>query len=106
MAEEARARTESVNCQSLELVRGLRCTERRKHTMARSAAFQNLARTIRLARFCDRHGLSTSEGLERAAALTAAAVERGTNRREFLAGAATRNKIDGLGTDFSLSYRP
>jgi monoamine oxidase len=63
--------------------------------MARSGAFQRLARTIRIARFCDRHGLSTNEGLERAAALEAAAVERGASRREFLAGAA---KLAALGT--------
>jgi monoamine oxidase len=62
--------------------------------MARSGAFQSLARTIRIARFCDRHGLSTNEGLERAAALEAAAVERGASRREFLAGAA---KLAALG---------
>lgn len=29
--------------------------------MARSRAFQSLARIIRIARFCDRHGLSTKE---------------------------------------------
>ena len=32
--------------------------------MARSAAFQSMARLIRIARFCDRHGLSTREGLD------------------------------------------
>ena len=58
--------------------------------MARSAAFQRLARTIRLARFCDQQGLPTSEGLERAAA-----VERGASRRAFLAGAA---KVGALGS--------
>lgn len=63
--------------------------------MARSGAFQSLARTIRIARFCDRHGLSTNEGLERAAALEAAAVERGASRREFLAEAATLAALAG-----------
>jgi monoamine oxidase len=56
--------------------------------MARSEAFRSLARIIRMARFCDRHGLSTNEGLERAATLKATAVERRASRREFLAGAA------------------
>ena len=56
--------------------------------MARCAAFQRLIRTTRFARFCDRNGLSTKEGIERAVALEAASAERGTSRREFLAGAA------------------
>jgi monoamine oxidase len=64
--------------------------------MARSAAFQSLARSIRIARFCDRHGLSTNEGLERAAAFEAAAVERGS-RREFLAGAAKLAALGAIG---------
>ena len=74
----------------------VRVVEGRIHTMARSAAFQSLARTIRIARFCDRHGLSTNEGLERAAALEAAAVERGS-RREFLAGAAKLAALGAIG---------
>ena len=52
--------------------------------MARSAAFQRLARLIRIARSCDRHGLPTREGLERAVASDAATVERGPSRRQFL----------------------
>ena len=62
--------------------------------MARSAAFQRLLRSIRIARFCDRHGLSTREGLEQAAALDAAA---GASRREFLAGAAKLATLGALG---------
>src|SRR5262245_66498643 len=62
--------------------------------MARSEAFRSLARIIRMAHFCDRHGLSTNEGLERAATLEATAVERRASRREFLAGAA---KLAALG---------
>jgi monoamine oxidase len=65
--------------------------------MARSRVFQNLARIIRVARFCDRRGLSTNEGLERAAALEAAAVERGASRREFLAGAAQLAALGAIG---------
>ena len=63
--------------------------------MARSAAFQSLARTIRIARFCDRHGLATREGLEGAAALEA--VDRGVSRREFLAGAAKLGVVGAIG---------
>jgi monoamine oxidase len=64
--------------------------------MARSAAFQSLARTIRIARLCDRHGLSTNEGLERSAALEARA-ERGPSRREFLARAAKLAALGSIG---------
>src|SRR4030095_7397752 len=64
--------------------------------MARCGAFQTCARTIRIARFCQRHGLSTNEGLERAAALEAAAVGRGS-RREFLAGATKLAALGALG---------
>src|SRR5262249_11513340 len=69
--------------------------------MARSAAFQSLARAIRIARFCDRHGLATREGLERAAALEA--VDRGTSRRGVLAGAA---KLGGLGASGAVAGPP
>jgi len=54
-----------------------------------------LARTIRIARFCDQHGLATREGLERAAALEA--VDRRTSRREFLAGAAKLGVVGAIG---------
>ncbi|HKZ05172.1 MAG TPA: NAD(P)/FAD-dependent oxidoreductase [Methylomirabilota bacterium] len=64
--------------------------------MARSAAFQRLARIIRIAGFCDRHGLETREGLDRAAALEA--VDRGASRREFLAGAAKLGVVGAIGT--------
>ena len=63
--------------------------------MARSAAFQSLARTIRIARFCDRHGLATREGVERAAALEA--VDRRASRREFLARAAKLGMVGAIG---------
>jgi hypothetical protein len=42
---------------------------RRRHTMARTAAFRNLARIMRIASFCDRHRLLTREEIERADAL-------------------------------------
>src|SRR4030095_8884140 len=69
----------------------------RKHAMARSSAFQSMARLIRIARFCDRHGLSTREGLERRGAAEAATVERGAGRREFLAGAARLTALGAIG---------
>src|SRR4030095_1159800 len=69
----------------------------RKHAMARSSAFQSMARLIRIARFCDRHGLSTREGLERRGAAEAATVERGASRREFLAGAARLTTLGAIG---------
>ena len=64
--------------------------------MARSAAFHKLIRTLRIARFCDRHGLSTGEGLETAAALEAAR-QRGASRREVLTGAVTSLSLGAIG---------
>jgi monoamine oxidase len=64
--------------------------------MGRSGAFQQLARMIRIARFCDHHGLATREGLERAAALEAAG--HGVSRRAFLAGAAKLGVAGVIGT--------
>ena len=64
--------------------------------MARSAAFHKLIRTLRIARFCDRHGLSTDEGLETAAALEAAR-QRGASRREVLTGAVTSLSLGAIG---------
>ena len=63
--------------------------------MTRSAAFQRLTRSLRVARFCDRHGLSTREGLEQVAALEAR--HRGTSRREVLAGATRLAALGALG---------
>ena len=51
---------------------------------------------IRIARFCDHHGLATREGLERAAALEAAG--QGVSRRAFLAGAAKLGVAGVIGT--------
>lgn len=63
--------------------------------MARSAAFQRLTRTMRLARFCDHHRLATGEGLQRAAELDAAA--GGTSRRAVLTGAGTLAALGAIG---------
>jgi monoamine oxidase len=50
---------------------------------------------MRIARFSDHHGLSTREGLERAAALEVGG--RGASRREFLTGAAKLAALGGIG---------
>ena len=64
--------------------------------MARSAAFQSLARTIRFARFCNEQSLPTNEGIQRVAALEAASVEGGTSRREFLANVGAFGAVGAL----------
>lgn len=66
--------------------------------MARTAAFRNLARIMRIARFCDRHRLSTHEGIERLAALERSAKTRSASRRDFLAGAAGLAALGAIGT--------
>ena len=62
--------------------------------MARSAVFLTLARALRVARFCDRLGLPTREGLDQAAALEGG-TRAGTSRRQFLADAS---RLAALGT--------
>jgi monoamine oxidase len=52
---------------------------------------------MRIARFCDRHGLSSREGVERAAALETATVARRAGRREFLAGATGLAALGAIG---------
>jgi monoamine oxidase len=64
--------------------------------MARSDAFHDLTRIIRIARFCDQNKLSTREGLERARALDAAE-HQGITRREFLAGAIQFAAVGAIG---------
>ncbi|HBB34382.1 MAG TPA: amine oxidase, partial [Cyanobacteria bacterium UBA9273] len=53
--------------------------------MSRSLLFSQLARTIRIAQYCQENNISTSEGIERIAALEALMSARNTSRREFLA---------------------
>jgi monoamine oxidase len=55
--------------------------------MSRSSAFHRLARIIRLAMFCERHGISTSEGVERFAARADAVRRAKLSRRDILAAA-------------------
>ncbi|MEW6498457.1 MAG: FAD-dependent oxidoreductase, partial [Cyanobacteriota bacterium] len=52
--------------------------------MSRSPLFDNLARAIRIARYCQEQNISTNEGIERIASLEALMAVRRTNRREFL----------------------
>jgi monoamine oxidase len=66
--------------------------------MGRSAAFGNLSRLIRIASSCDKHGLSTRDGLARVAALGEAARKGSTTRREFPAGAAKLAAPGAIGT--------
>jgi monoamine oxidase len=67
--------------------------------MARSAALRRLARTLRIARFCDDHRLPTREGVERAAALDAVARDlRSARRRDFLGSTARLAALGALGT--------
>ena len=59
--------------------------------MSRSLSFRNLARVIRIARYCEESKISTSEGLQRAAAQRA-------NRREFLANVGKLAVVGGIGS--------
>src|SRR4029453_6867669 len=66
--------------------------------MSRSLSFRNLARAIRIARYCEEHNISTSEGLQRAAALEARAAARRISRREFLANMGKLAVVGGIGS--------
>jgi monoamine oxidase len=66
--------------------------------MGRSPSFRNVARAIRIARYCEEHNISTSEGLQRAAALEARAAARRISRREFLANMGKLAVIGGIGS--------
>jgi monoamine oxidase len=52
--------------------------------MSRSLPLRNLAHTLWIARYCQKHNISTSEGMERIAALEAIKSARRRSRREFL----------------------
>jgi monoamine oxidase len=66
--------------------------------MSRSPAFRNLARAIRIARYCEENKISTSEGLQQAAALEACAAARRASRREFLAKMGKLAVAGGIGS--------
>jgi monoamine oxidase len=65
--------------------------------MSRSPSFRNLARAIRIARYCEENNIPTSEGLQRAAALEAYAAARRASRREFLANMGRLAMVGGIG---------
>jgi monoamine oxidase len=62
--------------------------------MSRTPSFRNVARAIRIARYCEENNISASEGLQRAAALEAA---RHVGRREFLANMGKLVVVAGIG---------
>jgi monoamine oxidase len=66
--------------------------------MSRSPSFRNLARAIRIARYCEENSVSASEGLEHAAALEACAAARRASRREFLASLGKLAVVGGIGS--------
>ncbi len=53
--------------------------------MSRSPLFRNLTRAMRIALYCEKHNISTSQGLEQLAALESRVAGWRANRREFLA---------------------
>src|SRR5262245_34128412 len=61
--------------------------------MPRSSLFAQLSRSLRIARWCDEHSISTQEGLEQARALERRML---ASRREFLAGLAATGAVASL----------
>jgi monoamine oxidase len=66
--------------------------------MSRSPSFRNLARAIRIARYCEEHNISTGEGLQHAAAVEACAAAQRASRREFLANMGKLAVVGGIGS--------
>jgi monoamine oxidase len=66
--------------------------------MSRSPSFRNLARAIRIARYCEENNIPTSEGVQQTAALEAYAVVRRISRREFLANMGKLAVVSGIGS--------
>jgi monoamine oxidase len=69
--------------------------------MSRSPSFKNLARLIGIARFCEENHISTTEALDRAAALEAHEAARWASRREFIAYMGKAALIGGLSSVLS-----
>src|SRR5262249_23442168 len=55
--------------------------------MSRNRIFEQLARVVRIGLFCERHDISTDEGIERWTAKSAAVQKARRSRREFLGSA-------------------
>jgi monoamine oxidase len=68
--------------------------------MAHSQLFQQLARTIRIVRYCQQHDISTGEGIERISAIEKLMSVHKAKRREFL---ADLGKITLVGGTIGLS---
>jgi monoamine oxidase len=66
--------------------------------MSCSPSFRNLARAIRIARYCEEKNISTSEGVQQAAALEAGAAAWRASRREFLANMGKLAVVGGIGS--------
>jgi len=65
--------------------------------MGRSLSFRNLARTLRIAQYCEENNVSTSEGLEQAADIQAHTAARRDSRREFLANLSKLAVVGAVG---------
>ncbi len=67
--------------------------------MSHSQLFRKLAHTLRIVRYCQKHNISTSEGIERISALEEMMSIRKTKRREFLADLGKFTLVGGtIGT--------
>jgi len=66
--------------------------------MSRSILFKNLARSIRIAHYCEENNISTKEGLERVADLEARLAKRRASRREFLANMGKLAVVGAIGS--------
>ena len=66
--------------------------------MSRSILFKNLARSIRIAHYCEENNISTNEGLERVADLEARLAKRRASRREFLANMGKLAVVGAIGS--------
>src|SRR3990170_4852427 len=69
--------------------------------MSRSILFKSLARSIRIAHYCEENNISTKEGLERVADLEARLAKRRASRREFL---GTMGKLAVAGAIGSVAW--
>src|SRR3990170_140394 len=66
--------------------------------MSRSILFKSLARSIRIAHYCEENNISTKEGLERVADLEARLAKRRASRREFLANMGKLAVVGAIGS--------
>lgn len=66
--------------------------------MSRSPLFEKLARSIRIAHFCDVKKISTSEGIERISELEVKASKLRSTRREFLASMGRLALVGAVGS--------